>query len=81
MTPEELVQIMTKGGPFRIPLTYPTFQAIRAMTPEQAQTVVNSINAMKQDSLVSRKTALETQLAEVQAEIDAAQPIVDGGLI
>lgn len=71
MTPEELTSLLTQGGTFKVPLSYPIFQAIRAMTEEQAQDVVNAHASKKDAELLARKDTLTAELQKVQAEIDA----------
>lgn len=81
MTPEELTPLLKQGGTFRVPLTYPIFQAIRSMTAEQAQEVVNYHQANKEAALLAEKESLTIKLAEVQAKIDTDKLVVDGGVI
>lgn len=71
MTPEELTKLLKQSGPFKVPLTYHIFQAIRAMTNEQAQEVVNAQEASKSADLLAEKEELTLKLAAVQAKIDA----------
>jgi len=71
MTPEELTSLLTQGGTFKVPLSYPIFQAIRAMTEEQAQEIVNAHDAKKDYDLLARKDALIAELQQIQIELDA----------
>jgi len=76
LTPEKLVEVMTQGGPFRIPLTMPTFEAIRSMTEEQANQVRSHFESKKSNALAERKAFLEAELVKVNQEI-ANKPILE----
>lgn len=86
MTPEEFTQLLKQqasAGPFRIPLTMVTFEAIRAMSEQQAKEVRDAQKVAKSSVLLEQKQSLTKALADVQAQIDVVQQdvVVDGGIV
>lgn len=73
MTPQDLVNLMTQTGPFKIPLTFVTFEAIRGLTEQEAQSIRNLQKGAKLDRLNAQKDELTLKLSEVKAEIAEAE--------
>jgi len=73
MTPQDLVNLMTQTGPFRIPLTFVTFEAIRSLTEQQVQSIRDFQKGAKLDRLNAQKDELALTLDKVKLEIAEAE--------